>query len=37
MIGMNNLLIDLLHCQQQTQSDPRYVLHIIHLSQGDHP
>ena len=36
MIAMNNLLINLLHCQQKMQNDNTHALQVIHLSQWDH-
>ena len=33
---MNNSLIDLLHCQEQTQSDIICGIQVIHQSQRDH-
>ena len=36
MILMNNSLVDLLHCQQQTHNDATNILHSIQQSQRDH-
>ena len=36
MINMNNSLMDLVHCQQQTQNDTIRVLQAIQQSQRDH-
>ena len=36
MIAMNNSLINLLHCQQQTQNDTIHALYAIQQSQRDH-
>ena len=33
MFAMNNLSIDLLHCQQRTQNHTTCALQVIHLSQ----
>ena len=37
MIAMNNLVIYLLHCQQQTQKDTTCLPQVTHHSQRDHP
>ena len=36
MMAMNNSLINLLHCQQQTQNDTIHALYAIQQSQRDH-
>ena len=35
MTAMNNLLINMLHCQQQIQNDTTHVLLALHQSQRD--
>ena len=36
MTAMNNLLIDLLHCQKRTQKETTHTWQVIHQSQQDH-
>ena len=36
MLARDNLLLDLLYCQQQAQNDMAYRVQVIHQSQRDH-